>query len=75
MFPATPHLRQELRQLRLRRAALDRLISSLEGYSLVTRREQEEPLISRFNEPEERILHRPVRPCQTSKPISIGKTA
>jgi len=66
MFPAPPYWRQELRQLCLRRAALDRLISS---------REREEPLIRRFNEPEERILRRPVRPCQTSKPISIGKTA
>jgi hypothetical protein len=75
MFPAPPYWRQELRQLCLRRAALDRLISSPEEYSFVTRREREEPLIRRFNEPEERILRRPVRPCQTSKPISIGKTA
>ncbi len=75
MFPATPCLRQEIKHLCLRRAALDRLINSLEEYCLFVRTEQEMPPTRGLIQPNRRVLARPVRSCQASKPISIGRMA
>lgn len=75
MFPTTSTVGRELKDLCLRRAALVRLINSLEEYSLLTRREQKHLPISRLIQPDRRVLARPILSCKVAKPISIGKRA
>jgi hypothetical protein len=75
MFPATPYVRRELKHLCLRKAALDRLINSLEEYSLLAQCEQEEPSIRPLHRAEESVLTCPVQPWQAPKPHRIGKRA
>lgn len=75
MNTATPYMQRELEHLYLRRAALDRLMNSLEEYSLLGRRDREKTSTRLMTQAEESIVGCAVRSWRHSTNSRIDRRA